>query len=163
MWNYCKNSISFYFLFLNAKCVKKSCVYLFIYYCYCSGTLLPSAKAYKVWVGRIFLQCGNKSQKLLMSLEGTKQCESPRADKLLVGWIFPHNYYYLFYYQFDNLQSSFWLEDASKKEMVCWQKKMKKKDLLTWPIGSWILNPLINQLHGDGFIFSVINNFLYAY
>ena len=54
----------------------------------CSGTLLPLAKAYKAWVGRIFLRCGSKSQKLLMLLEGTKLCESfgPRADKLLAGW-----------------------------------------------------------------------------
>ena len=164
---------------MYAKCVKKSCVYLFIiyyyyYYYYCSSTLLPSVKAYKTWVGRIFLQYGRKPQKLLMLFEGTKPCRSfgTRTDKLLVGWIFPHNYYYyyyyLFYYRFDNLRSSFWLEDAWKKEMVCWQKKMKKKDLLTWPItdrgcDSWILNPLINQLHGDGFIFSDINNFLYIY
>ena len=54
----------------------------------CSGTFLPSAKAYKAWVGHIFLRCGSKSQKLLMSLEGTKSCEffGPRANKLLAGW-----------------------------------------------------------------------------
>ena len=34
----------------------------------CSGALLPSAKAYKAWVGRIFLRCGSKFQKLLTSL-----------------------------------------------------------------------------------------------
>ena len=53
----------------------------------CSGTLLPSAKAYKAWVGCIFLWCGSKSQKLLMSLEGAKPCGSfdPRAGKLLAG------------------------------------------------------------------------------
>ena len=37
-----------------------------------SGTLLPSAKAYKAWVGRIFLRCGSKSQKLLMLLVKNK-------------------------------------------------------------------------------------------
>ena len=53
----------------------------------CSGTLLPLAKAYKAWVRCIFLWCGSKSQKLLMSLEGTNLCRSfdPRADKLLAG------------------------------------------------------------------------------
>ena len=34
----------------------------------CSGALLPSVKAYKAWVGRIFLRCGSKFQKLLTSL-----------------------------------------------------------------------------------------------
>ena len=36
---------------------------------------------------RIFLRCGSKSQKLLMSLEGTKPCGSfnSREDKLLTG------------------------------------------------------------------------------
>ena len=38
----------------------------------CSGTLLSSAKVHKAWVGRIFLRCGSKSQKLLMSLEKNK-------------------------------------------------------------------------------------------
>ena len=38
----------------------------------CSGTLLPSAKAYKAWVGRIFLQCGSKSQKLFTSFAKNK-------------------------------------------------------------------------------------------
>ena len=37
-----------------------------------NGTLLPLAKAYKVWVGRIFLRCGSKSQKLLTSLVKNK-------------------------------------------------------------------------------------------
>ena len=58
------------------------------------------------------------------------------------------------------------LKLATKK--LSWQEEMRKKDLLTWPTtirecDSWILNPLINQLRGDGFIFSVINNFLYIY
>ena len=64
----------------------------------CSGTLLPSTKVYKAWVGRISLQCESKSQKLLMSLEGIKSCESfgPIVDKLLAGLeqILPHNNHY---------------------------------------------------------------------
>ena len=45
-------------------------------------------------MGCIFLRCGSKSKKLLMSLEGTKPCEffGPRANKLLAGLeqILPH-------------------------------------------------------------------------
>ena len=37
-----------------------------------SGILLPSAKAYKAWVGHIFLRCGSMSQKLLTSLAKNK-------------------------------------------------------------------------------------------
>ena len=65
---------------------RRACLY---HYNMCSsGILLPSAKTYKAWVGHIFLRCGSKSQKLLMSLEGTKTCGSfdPKADKLLAGW-----------------------------------------------------------------------------
>ena len=48
---------------------RRACLY---HYNMCSsGILLPSAKTYKAWVGHIFLRCGSKSQKLLMSLEGT--------------------------------------------------------------------------------------------
>ena len=42
---------------------------------------------------------------------------------------------------------------------LSWQEEMKKKDLLTWP--TTIRG--CDQLRGDGFIFSVINNFLYIY
>ena len=42
-------------------------------YIYCGGGTNPSpAKAYKAWVGRIFLRCGSKSQKLLTSLAKNK-------------------------------------------------------------------------------------------
>ena len=72
---------------------RRACLYH--YYMCSSGTLLPSSKTYKAWVGHIFLWCGSKSQKLLMSLEGTKTCGSfgPRADKLLAGLdkILPYN------------------------------------------------------------------------
>ena len=52
-----------------------------------SGILLPSTKAYKAWVGRIFFRCGSKSKKLLTSLARIKPCGSfgPRANKLLAG------------------------------------------------------------------------------
>ena len=64
---------------------RRACLYH--YYMCNSGTLLPSDKTYKAWVWHIFFRCGSKSQKLLMSLEGTKTCGSfgPRVDKLLAG------------------------------------------------------------------------------
>ena len=52
----------------------------------CSGTLLPSAKAYKAWVERIFLRCGSKSKKLLTSLAKNKAVQVLRPQSGQNAW-----------------------------------------------------------------------------
>ena len=66
--------------------VQTACVPL--QYMCCSGTLLPLAKAYKVWVGCVFLQCGSKSQKLLTSLAKNKvmQVLRPQSRQTACGF-----------------------------------------------------------------------------
>ena len=51
---------------------------------------LPSAKAYKVWVGHIFLQCESKSQKLLtlFAKNKTVQVLRPQSKQTACGFGF---------------------------------------------------------------------------
>ena len=66
-----KDIVRFGWQFLRLAPITRVC-YLEGHASTTSGTLLPSAKAYKAWVGCIFLRCGSKFQKLLTSLAKNK-------------------------------------------------------------------------------------------
>ena len=71
---------------------------------------------------------------------------------------------FFFFYQFENFQLSFFdwkmprrkrrhLDKRKRKIKICW---LDPQQLEPRGCDSWMLTPLINQLDGEGFIFSVI-------
>ena len=75
-------------IFFSSNFNKIESVVIFVVWCFLLSICNFVCVCVCFWVRRIFLRCGSKSQKLLMSLEVTKLCGSfgPKVDKLLAGW-----------------------------------------------------------------------------